>query len=120
MELKAGVRLRSAVDGCGLPAADRPLAVFDALAERFARDDFRGCAFINTMIEAAERDSAAHRVSRVMSAASTRASHSLAARGGKALLIMSLAGCVLRRFSSCCSRAAAVRFGSQLMQMGKW
>lgn len=39
-----------------------PLAVFDALAERFARQDFRGCAFINTMIESADPDSPAHRV----------------------------------------------------------
>ncbi|MFI6179252.1 TetR/AcrR family transcriptional regulator [Nonomuraea sp. NPDC051191] len=39
-----------------------PLNVFDALAERFARADFRGCAFINTMIETADPDSAAHRV----------------------------------------------------------
>ncbi|MEU5866124.1 TetR family transcriptional regulator [Nonomuraea sp. NPDC047529] len=38
------------------------LNVFDALAERFARADFRGCAFINTMIETADPDSAAHRV----------------------------------------------------------
>jgi AcrR family transcriptional regulator len=38
-----------------------PLAVFDALAERFARGDFRGCAFINTMVEAADPGSAAHR-----------------------------------------------------------
>ncbi|WP_370149440.1 TetR/AcrR family transcriptional regulator [Streptacidiphilus sp. EB129] len=39
-----------------------PLAVFDALAERFVRQDFRGCAFINTMVEAADPDSPAHRV----------------------------------------------------------
>ncbi len=39
-----------------------PLAVFDALAERFARDDFRGCAFINTMVESADPDSPAHTV----------------------------------------------------------
>ncbi|MER7209675.1 helix-turn-helix domain-containing protein [Streptosporangium sp. NPDC000239] len=39
-----------------------PLAVFDALAERFARADFRGCAFINTMVEAADPAGAAHRV----------------------------------------------------------
>jgi AcrR family transcriptional regulator len=39
-----------------------PLAVFDALAERFARPDFRGCAFINTMVESADPDSSAHRV----------------------------------------------------------
>jgi AcrR family transcriptional regulator len=40
----------------------QPLAVFDALAERFAREDFRGCAFINTMVESADPGSAAHRV----------------------------------------------------------
>ncbi len=39
-----------------------PLAMFDALAERFERADFRGCAFINTMVEAADPDSPAHRV----------------------------------------------------------
>ncbi|WP_145791463.1 TetR/AcrR family transcriptional regulator [Kitasatospora atroaurantiaca] len=39
-----------------------PLAVFDALAERFARQDFRGCAFINTMVETADPTSPAHRV----------------------------------------------------------
>lgn len=39
-----------------------PLTVFDALAERFEREDFRGCAFINTMIESADPDSPAHRV----------------------------------------------------------
>jgi AcrR family transcriptional regulator len=37
-----------------------PLAVFDALADRFAAADFRGCAFINTMVEAADPESAAH------------------------------------------------------------
>ncbi|GAA2788445.1 TetR/AcrR family transcriptional regulator [Kitasatospora sp. CM 4170] len=54
--------LRDCVDARELPPEERPLAVFDALAERFARRDFRGCAFVNTMIEAADRDSAAHRV----------------------------------------------------------
>ncbi|MEV7212004.1 TetR/AcrR family transcriptional regulator [Kitasatospora cineracea] len=39
-----------------------PLAVFDALAERFAREGFRGCAFLNTMLETADPDSPAHRV----------------------------------------------------------
>lgn len=37
-----------------------PLAVFDALVERFAAADFRGCAFINTMVESANPDSSAH------------------------------------------------------------
>jgi len=54
--------LREAVDTGSRPPAERPLAVFDALAQRFARDDFRGCAFINTMIEMADPDSPAHRV----------------------------------------------------------
>ncbi|UXY32343.1 TetR/AcrR family transcriptional regulator [Streptomyces sp. HUAS TT20] len=40
----------------------KPLDVFDALAERFARADFRGCAFINTMAETADTDSSAYRV----------------------------------------------------------
>ena len=39
-----------------------PLAVFDALAQRITRADFRGCAFINTIVEAADPDSAAHQV----------------------------------------------------------
>ena len=39
---------------------DRPLAIFDALEERFSRKDFRGCAFINTMVEMADGDHMAH------------------------------------------------------------
>ncbi|MPY56149.1 TetR/AcrR family transcriptional regulator [Streptomyces spongiae] len=39
-----------------------PLAVFDALADSFEQPAFRGCASINAMVEAADRDSAAHRV----------------------------------------------------------
>ncbi|GAA1270789.1 TetR/AcrR family transcriptional regulator [Kitasatospora nipponensis] len=39
-----------------------PLNVFDALGERFARADFRGCAFINTMAETADLGSATYRV----------------------------------------------------------
>jgi AcrR family transcriptional regulator len=50
--------LADAVDAHG----GEPLAVFDALGERFALADFRGCAFINTMVETADRTSAAHRV----------------------------------------------------------
>lgn len=42
-------------------AKERPLAVFDVLAMRFATHDYRGCAFINTMVETANRDDAAHR-----------------------------------------------------------
>jgi AcrR family transcriptional regulator len=33
---------------------NHPLDVFDALADRFAANDFRGCAFINTMVEIAD------------------------------------------------------------------
>jgi len=35
--------------------ARRPLAIFDALAERFLDSDFRGCAFINAMAELDDR-----------------------------------------------------------------
>ncbi|GAA5004681.1 helix-turn-helix domain-containing protein [Kitasatospora paranensis] len=41
---------------------DLPLALFDGLAERFLAADFRGCAFINTMVEEADPASPAHRV----------------------------------------------------------
>ncbi len=40
--------------------ARRPLAVFDALALRFASHDYRGCAFINAIAETADRDAATH------------------------------------------------------------
>ncbi|MER5639723.1 helix-turn-helix domain-containing protein [Kitasatospora sp. NPDC002227] len=50
------------VERSGLPEAELPLALFDGLAERFAAEDFRGCAFINTMVEEAAPDSAAHLV----------------------------------------------------------
>jgi AcrR family transcriptional regulator len=52
--------LQDAVDKRNVPPAQRPLAVFDALAERFAWADFRGCAFINTIVEAADPESPAH------------------------------------------------------------
>lgn len=38
----------------------RPLAVFDVLGERFSGKDFRGCAFINCMVELADRSAPAH------------------------------------------------------------
>lgn len=41
-----------------------PLGLFDALAERYRADDFRGCGFINAMVEAADRDSPWHHVAR--------------------------------------------------------
>lgn len=39
---------------------ERPLAIFDALEERFRTADFRGCAFINTMVEVADGNHLAH------------------------------------------------------------
>jgi AcrR family transcriptional regulator len=42
---------------------DRPLAVFDALALRFATQDYRGCAFINTMAEIPNREDPVHQAS---------------------------------------------------------
>jgi AcrR family transcriptional regulator len=54
--------LREAVDELDVPPDRRPLAVFDALSARFARADFRGCAFINTIVEAADPESPAHAV----------------------------------------------------------
>jgi AcrR family transcriptional regulator len=41
---------------------DGVLAIFDALEERFTATDFRGCAFINTMVEMANRNHDAHQV----------------------------------------------------------
>jgi len=46
------------LDAC----TDEPLALFDAMATRYAEDDFRGCAFINAMVEAADRNSPLHRL----------------------------------------------------------
>lgn len=54
--------LKKSVEAKADTPADRPLAVFDALSERFSGKDFRGCAFINTMVEVADPTSAAHRV----------------------------------------------------------
>ncbi len=42
---------------------NRPLAVFDALALRFATQDYRGCAFINTMAEIPNREDLVHQAS---------------------------------------------------------
>jgi AcrR family transcriptional regulator len=50
----------SAVRRLATDVEDRPLAIFDALEERFSRKDFRGCAFINTMVEMADGDHRAH------------------------------------------------------------
>ncbi len=53
--------LAAVVDASNLPDREKPLALFDGLRERFSAVDFRGCAFINTMVESADADSAAHR-----------------------------------------------------------
>ncbi|MES1950490.1 TetR family transcriptional regulator [Salinisphaera sp. S4-8] len=46
-----------------LEACDgEPLALFDAMATRYAENDFRGCAFINAMVEAADRNSPWHQI----------------------------------------------------------
>ena len=50
----------SAVHRLAPNVEDRPLAIFDALEERFSSKDFRGCAFINTMIEVADGNHIAH------------------------------------------------------------
>jgi AcrR family transcriptional regulator len=52
--------LRDAVERLSPNPAGRPLAVFDALHERFSGDGFRGCAFINSIVEMANRSHAAH------------------------------------------------------------
>ncbi|GHJ44501.1 TetR family transcriptional regulator [Catellatospora sp. TT07R-123] len=61
-----------------------PLAVFDAIAERFDRADFRGCAFINSMIESADPDSGAHQVAAAHKQALTRYVAGLLAAHGAA------------------------------------
>lgn len=53
--------LKGEVDRLAPKAKDKPLAVFDALALRFATEDYRGCAFLNTMAETPDRDDAVHR-----------------------------------------------------------
>ncbi|MFD0275174.1 TetR/AcrR family transcriptional regulator [Kitasatospora sp. NPDC127111] len=74
--------LRESVESRALPPEQRPLAVFDALAERFARQDFRGCAFVNTMVEAADRLSTAHQVAAAHKASVTGYLDQLLAEAG--------------------------------------
>ena len=52
--------LKDAVVRLSPDPAGRPLAIFDALSERFSSGDFRGCAFINSIVELANRNHAAH------------------------------------------------------------
>jgi AcrR family transcriptional regulator len=48
--------IRSDLDARTEPAEARLLAFFDLLGEWFARDDFRGCAFLNAAAETPEAD----------------------------------------------------------------
>lgn len=52
--------LKTRVEALAPDPADRALAVFDAVAERCATGDFRGCAFTNTIIDVADRSHPAH------------------------------------------------------------
>lgn len=70
----AGEVLRRAPD-----PRDRPLAVFDVLAQRFETPGYRGCAFINTMVEAADRHDAAYQAA---------AAHKLRVQGYLAQLLV--------------------------------
>lgn len=44
--------------------ADKPLAIFDVLYARFKKKSFRGCAFLNTIIELARSDHPAAQAAR--------------------------------------------------------
>jgi AcrR family transcriptional regulator len=46
--------LQSTVERLENNLQDRPLAIFDALVERFTNPEFRGCAFINVLSELAD------------------------------------------------------------------
>lgn len=52
--------LRYSVEGCS-ELTERPLAVFDALAEWFADEEFRGCALVNATAELGETTPAVRR-----------------------------------------------------------
>lgn len=54
--------LADAVDRLSDDPSSRPLAVFDALSERLNSSGFRGCIFINSIVELADRDHAGHAV----------------------------------------------------------
>ncbi|NJK57776.1 MAG: TetR/AcrR family transcriptional regulator [Pleurocapsa sp. SU_5_0] len=53
----------TAVRDRGNTAKERLLATFDVLREWYARPDFRGCPFINAVLEIADADHPAHEVS---------------------------------------------------------
>lgn len=52
--------LASAVARIAPNPADRPLAIFDALEERFFKRNYRGCAFTNSIIETADPQHPVH------------------------------------------------------------
>lgn len=54
--------LQQAVERLARTPAHRPLAIFDALAERFRHNQYRGCAFGNTIAELADSSHMAHTV----------------------------------------------------------
>ncbi|MGJ7902218.1 TetR/AcrR family transcriptional regulator [Lysobacter sp. 1R34A] len=54
--------LADAVDRWSGDPSARPLAVFDALGERLGSSGFRGCVFINSIVELADREHAGHAV----------------------------------------------------------
>lgn len=47
---------RESVEALAPNPAERPLAIFDVLYSRFSNPAFRGCAFLNTIIELARAD----------------------------------------------------------------
>jgi AcrR family transcriptional regulator len=46
--------LTNTIDLYARTEQERPLAIFDALENRFSTPEYRGCAFINTIIEIAD------------------------------------------------------------------
>ena len=75
--------LLETVAGYGLPTAERPAAVFDALGEWLDGAGYRGCAFINAMVEAADRDSPVHQVAVAHKDAVTQYLDGLLAEAGR-------------------------------------
>lgn len=56
--------LAESVDMLAPAPADKPLAVFDALYSRFRNPAFRGCAFLNTIVELARTEHPAAQAAR--------------------------------------------------------
>nr|WP_294509279.1 TetR/AcrR family transcriptional regulator [uncultured Rhodopila sp.] len=74
------------------PPAQQVLALFDQLQQRFAKGDFRGCAFVNAVTELAEdcttaraiaiqyKDARRHHIASLLAAAGTADADTLAAQ----------------------------------------